>query len=170
MSCNKKVCFGNVAGSGEERLVLASQSQDHLQAVELNALFCGRKFNNNKTRMLYISSACTYTPRSFIITSDGTKILSVDKVKILGFHFNGEPSVKENLRVLQRKFKLRSWCLRHLKQNGFKNNELVRVYTAMIRPVAMYSTSVLHPMITVADSLELERIQMQDGWQTSYSK
>ena len=45
----------------------------------------------------------------------------------------------------------------------------------MIRPVAKYCSAVFHPMITAADSHELECIQMQVlkgiyGWNISYEK
>ena len=65
------------------------------------------------------------------------------------------------MRIVHRKFKCRVWSLRHLKQNGFKKDELGKVYKTMIRPVAEYCSSVYHALINKADSLELERVQMQ---------
>ena len=95
-------------------------------------------------------------------------------MKILGFNFNTSPTVKFHLKILQRKFKSRIWALRHLKRNGFKQSELVRVYKSMIRPLPEYCSPVFHTMISQSDSLELERIQMQAlkgifGWKLSYS-
>ena len=155
--------------------MLASQSQQHFRLVEGNAATIGMKLNEEKTRMLCILSARSYRPKPFLITSNGNEILPVDTMKILGFHFNNEPSVNYNMQIVQRKFKCRIWSLRHLKRNGFSKSELVRVYTSMIRPVAEYCSSVFHSMITSADSLELERIQMQAlkgifCWRISYSK
>ena len=101
--------------------------------------------------------------------------MSGKELKVLGFNFSDEPTVRAHLRVVQRKFKCRVWSLRHLKRNGFSQSDLVRVYQAMVRPVAEYCSPVFHTMITASDSHELERIQMQAlkgifGWQISYSK
>ena len=78
------------------------------------------------------------------------------------------------MRITQRKFKTRTWALRHLKRNGFNKSELLLVYKSMIRPIAEYCSYVFHTMLTESDSNELERIQMQAlkgiyGWRLSYS-
>ena len=123
--------------------------------------------------MLCISSARSYVPCPYLQTIENQTITASKSMKVLGFHFSSEPNVKENLYVLQNKFKNRIWALRHLKRNGFKQNDLVRVYRSMIRPVAEYCSPVYHPLITQKDSHELERIQMQAlktifGWRLSY--
>ena len=40
-------------------------------------------------------------------------------------------------------------------------SDLVRVYLAMVRPIAEYFLAVFHAMITVTDSDELEKVQAQ---------
>ena len=75
--------------------------------------------------------------------------------------------------MYKRQFKNRVWSLRHLKRNGFTKPDLVKVYAAMVRPVAEYCSSVFHTLITASDSHEFERIQMQAlksifGWRLSY--
>ena len=121
------------------------------------------KWNEGKTRMLCISSTRSYEPKPFLNTFENTEFVLVENMKILGFHFNNEPNVRYNMQILQCKFKCQVWSLRHLKQNGFKQSELVRVYTEMIRPVAKYCSSVFHSMVKAADSHELERIHTQIG-------
>ena len=64
----------------------------------------------------------------------------------LGFYFNTEPNVKLNMKMVQRKLKCRVWSLRHLKWNGFKTGELVKVYAAMVRSVAEYCSAVFHSL------------------------
>ena len=114
-------------------------------------------------------------PSAFIDTPAGHRIESSETLRVLGFYFDSSPSVHANMKIVQRKFKSRVWCLRHLKKNGFSTSELVKVYKTMIRPVAEYCSSVYHALITGVDTLEMERIQMQAlkaifGWRNSYSK
>ena len=124
--------------------------------------------------MLCISACSSYTPETYFCTTNGMCIGCTNSMKVLGFTFSGEPNVKKHLGILQSKLKCRLWALRHLRKNGFKQSELVLVYTSMIRSLAEYCSSVFHSMITLSDSLELERIQMQAlksiyGWKNSYS-
>ena len=174
----ERLCFSGAEhfnANGETyALARAIKSQSLFNTIEFNAAQRGMIVNNNKTKMMCISAARTYVPASYIITTSGERIDTDKTMKILGFHFDTTPTVKYHLKLLHRRFKSRVWALRHLKINGFKQNELVRVYKMMIRPVAEYCSSVFHSMITQSDSLELERIQMQAlkriyGWRLSYS-
>ena len=61
--------------------------------------------------------------------------------------------------ALKKKFRERYWVLRHLRHNGFSSEDLVRVYTAIIRPVADYMMEVYHSMITDRQDEEIERLQ-----------
>ena len=133
------------------------------------------KLNHDKTKLLCISAAKSYSPTAFIKVSNDESIISTSEMKVLGFYFNNEPNVKFNMNKVQSKFKSRLWSLRHLKKNGFEKDELVKVYQTMIRPIAEYCSSVFHTLITQSDSLELERIQMQAlkvifGCKWSYSE
>ena len=79
------------------------------------------------------------------------------------------------MKVIQRKLKSRVWALRHLKKNGFNQQELVKVYKTMVCPIVEYCSSVYHALITEHGSHELERIQMQAlkcifGRKISYAK
>ena len=143
-------------------LTKASQSENVFRTVENNAAKRGMQINNKKTRMLSISAANSYVASSYLVTTDGMKILTTrEKMRVLGFYFSTEPNVKENMRLVQKKFKCRVWALRHLKRNGFCQADLVKVYTTMIRPVSEYCSSVYNSLITQSDSNELEKIQMQ---------
>ena len=156
--------------------VKACKTQSHYETVSYNARNRGMKLNEAKTKMICVSAARSYKPKANINAGDNNNIETADlPLRVLGFYFGTEPNVKANMSVLQRKFKSRIWALRHLKQNGFKQGELVQVYKTMIRPVAEYCSSVFHALITKADSYELERIQMQAlkvifGWDLSYEK
>ena len=116
---------------------------------------------NNKTKLLCISAARSYKPEPYLISTDGTRIDCVQSAKILGCHFDNSPNVAAHMEVTQKKFMSRLWALRHLKRNGLTSSELVCVYQSMICPVAEYCSVVFHALITLKDSLELERIQAQ---------
>ena len=93
-------------------------------------------------------------------------------IKVLGFTFSTAPNVKLHLKTVQNKLKSWLWALRHLRRNGFGQEQLVLVYKSMTRPLAEYCSSVFFSMITASDSLELERLQMQAlkgifGWRFS---
>ena len=117
--------------------------------------------NKSKTKIMCISSAISYTPSSYLITSDGNVVSSGDTMKVLGFNFDCEPTGRAHLQIVQPKFKCRVWAIWHFKCNGFSKEDLVKVYVSMVRPIAEYCSAVFHTMITAADSNELDRIQMQ---------
>ena len=67
--------------------------------------------------------------------------------------------VSAHLEVVKRRFRERYWTLRHLKHNGFSNDDLVKVYVAVIRPVAEYMLEIFHPMMSDSQDECLERLQ-----------
>ena len=48
--------------------------------------------------------------------------------------------------------------LRHLKNLGFTQDELVQVYKVIVRPVADYCAAVYHPLMTDQQEEELDRV------------
>lgn len=55
----------------------------------------------------------------------------------------------------------RHWVLRHLKSFGLTERELVKMYKAVIRPVAVYCSVVYHSALTEEQDKIIERIQSQ---------
>ena len=119
----------------------------------------GMKINASKTNMICVSDSLTFKASCYIEDRDGTRIDSGPKMKVLGFHFSEKPTVGAYLTVLTRRFRERYWTLRHLKHNGFSNEDLVKVYTSIIRPVADYMQEVYHPMMTDRQDEAIERLQ-----------
>ena len=119
----------------------------------------GMKVNAGKTNMICISDSLTFKAACYIEDSDGVRIDSSPKMKVLGFHFSERPTVEAYIAVLTRRFRERYWTLRHLKHNGFGSADLVRVYTSIIRPVADYMQEVYHPMLTDRQDENIERLQ-----------
>lgn len=54
----------------------------------------------------------------------------------------------------------RFWSLRHLRKVGFNDQELVKVYTSSIRPLAEYCCPAFHSMLTDEQDQLLENAQV----------
>ena len=119
----------------------------------------GMKVNASKTNMICISDSLNHTTMAHIYDRDGGKIESGQSMKVLGWHFSTKPTVEAHLKVVRRRFRERYWTLRHLRHNGFNTEELVKVYKAIIRPVAEYMLEVFHSMLADWQDEGLERLQ-----------
>ena len=117
------------------RVKQAVQTQNTFKYVTRRAESIGMKVNSNKTSVLCISDALSFTAEGFI-EDGGLRLTSGDSMKLLGFHFSAQPTVSAHLMALRRRFRSRYWVLRHLRSAGFTNEELVRVYKVVVRPVA----------------------------------
>ena len=104
------------------------------QAIQSQNLFrqvVGMKVSTAKTKMLCVSDAFSFILRSYILTSDRTKIASggrEDRKKLLGFQMSNKPGAGAHGDALRRRrFRQRFWVLIHLRSFGFTEEELVRV-------------------------------------------
>lgn len=74
---------------------------------------------------------------------------------------------------IQKGIRSRLWMLSHLYQNGFNEEELLKIYKFMIIPLHDYCCSVYHSSLTQQQSHALERLQIRAlkniyGYQHSY--
>ena len=139
----------------------AMKSEAKFRTIERNASMIGMKVNANKTQLLCISAACTFTPEPYFLDSQGSRIDSCEELKCLGFFFHKKPTARHHFECLLNKLRKCVWSLRHLRRSGFKQDELVSVYKAMIRPVAEYCCVVFHTLITEKESSRLDRFEAQ---------
>ena len=135
----------------------------------------GMVVNTKKTGMLVISGAQSYKPEAHIFDSDGTRIDSGDSLKMLGFHFSGQSNVHAHIKILCRRFRQQMWVLTHLCRFGFSEEELVRVYKSIVRPVADYCCVIYHYILTDYEDEEIDRLQAQAlkrifGFSPSYAE
>ena len=117
------------------------------------------KINAKKTTMLCICDSQNFKVCSYITDADGGRVDSGDKMKVLGFHFSSRPTVDAYVEVLKRRFRQRYWILRHLRHNGFSQEDLIKVYTALVRPVADYMQEAYHSMLSDRLDEDIERLQ-----------
>ena len=95
----------------------------------------GMKVNTDKTYLLCILDAQTYTPSTYILDADGLRIEGGEGMKVVGFHFSNKPDMTAHVRALVKRFRQRFWTIRHLKRNGFTTEELIRTYMIYLRPM-----------------------------------
>ena len=130
------------------------------------------KVNCKKTQLLIDSPPNGFENDAFI-SIRGEKIISSDKLKLLGFMFGKDPNVGSHVAEIKRKFRSRYWALIHLRKSGFLGKELFKLYNVFVRPVIEYCCVVYHPLLTRSQTQEIERLQKQVaklayGWDRSY--
>ena len=77
----------------------------------------------------------------------------------MGFIFNQEADVADQVEALCKRFRSRTWALRDLRKSGFTENELVTVYKSVIRPIIEYTSVIYHPMLTADQTNYIEKQQ-----------
>ena len=121
----------------------------------------GMIVNKKKTGLMCTSAAVSFEPRAHLRDEDGSQISSQKSLKVLGFTFDSDASVKTQANAVKSKLRARTWTLEKLKKCGLSEKELVRVFSSSIRPVAEYVSPVLHPMLNDYQSQMIERQQNQ---------
>ena len=96
-------------------------------------------------------------------------------MKLLGYHFDGNPSPRAHVQAILKKVRYRTWTIYNLKRLGMCAAGLVNVYTVLIRPCFDYACIVYGPMLTRTQSDQLERQQRKImkiiyGWEESYDR
>ena len=167
---------GTERREGGNRLLVKHDllTQNMFRRVVGRASQRGMVVNSKKTKVLCMSDAMSYVARSFFLDADGERIESGNSMKILGFHFDTRPSCHAHINALRRRMRETTWVLRHLKNSGFKEQELVRVYKTVIRPILDYCCMIYHPMMNDEQDQVIERLQAQAlknifGYKMKYS-
>ena len=117
------------------------------------------KVNAAKTNLLVVSASKPYEARGHIIDQDNHRVDCTNMLKALGFTFNTRGDVSSQINVLCKKFRQKVWALRHLRKSGFKEQELIKVYTSYMRPTVEYSAPIYHSMLSGEQTLQLKRLQ-----------
>ena len=131
------------------------------------------RLDASKTMVLAISDSKTYEAAVYIKDNEGNEIDCVETLKILGVHFLSRPDMASQVAAICRKFRSRIWILRHLHHNGFEDQDLLKVYKAIILPCHDYCSNVFHSSLTLSQTVVLERVQAKAfkaiyGYEPSY--
>ena len=147
---------------GNVRVKHAIQNQNLFLSVTCRAEWKGMKVNEKKTTMLCVSDAATFNAEAYIETMTGEKISSDPEtfsVKILGYHISNRPGAAAHVETVRKRYKARCWVLLKLKEFGFTQDELVKVYKTNILPLHDYCAIVYHALLTDKQDETLERLQ-----------
>ena len=95
--------------------------------------------NSDKINVLCISAATSCVAETtYMRYVNGARIDGTESMKALGFHFSNHPNASLHIEKLIEKIRRRIWSRRHLRRRGFSQSDHLKVYIAMIRPVAKY--------------------------------
>ena len=119
---------------GRKRLKHAVHSQNLFRHVVLKAESRGMVINTDKAKLLVVSDALTYDPEAYIEDVDGSELTIRDGLKILGFNFSRKPNVAGHIDALRRRFRQCFWILIQLREFGFSEDELAKIYRTIVHP------------------------------------
>ena len=151
--------YGMMVNGVFYRVKHALQSQNIFRHLVRRAEEIGMVVNSSKTAMVCISDASAYEADAFILDEDQERIGCKQNFKALGLHFSSRPDMWEQVKAIQKNMRKRLWMLRNLKKSGFSQDELVKVYKTMIRPVADYGAVVYHSSLNDHQDELLENLQ-----------
>ena len=97
--------------------VHAWKSEEVMNTVTVRAERIGMKVNQAKTQLLCISASNSSDISSYI-KHGNQKIVSGQELKILGFKFSTQPTVKLHVSYMLEKARKKLWILRHVKKAG----------------------------------------------------
>ena len=144
--------------SKTQRIIHAKDCQDFYCTVTKNAEQLGLSVNAKKTQLLCVSPAINSVPSSYIELPTGQKITSQKSLKVLGYTLGASPGNTEQVQELKRKYWARAWIIRNLKRAGLPEEDLIKLYKALVRPVLDYMAPIYHPMLTHEQTKEIERL------------
>ena len=125
--------------------------QDYAESNEM-------KINFKKTKLMLFNRSKTidFMPE---LCLQGNEINLVEKMKILGVIITSDLKFSSNTEFIVKKAFGRIWMLRRLKNLGADTGQLIDVYIRQIRSVLELAVPVWHSSLTVADRLQIERVQ-----------
>ena len=156
---DSKIDMENVQVVSGKKEKHAIASQNMFKRVVRNAESIGMKVNTAKTNQICVSDALAYEAEAFIMTSSSQKIECGKEMKVLGYYFSSKPNCSRHVQAVRKSFRGKYWLLIHLKQNQFKEHELLQIYKTIIRPIAEYCAPAFHSMLTDQQDEQLERLQ-----------
>ena len=119
----------------------------------------GMKINEKKTQLLVISPPNGCSTRAEFTTQDGNRIESVDEMRLVGFTFGSTPGAGSHIDALAERYRRKKWMLYHLREAGFKGDNLFKLYACYVRSIIEYCSPVYHSLLTAGQEDQLERLQ-----------
>ena len=138
----------------EEKKLVQKQMKEVSKYAAENEM----KLNKDKTKVMLFNSArqSDFMPK---IEVDGQNLDVVEEFKLLGVMISSDLKWQANTEYITKKAYSRLWMLRRLKNLGLKIPSLIKIFTTQIRSVLEFGAVTWHPMLTVANSKSIERVQ-----------
>ena len=119
----------------------------------------GMKINEGKTQLLIVSPPNGCDTGESLTTRGGMVIESVSKMKLVGFTFGSSPDVSAHIEALEDRYRSKKWMLYHLRDAGFRGEQLFKLYACYIRSILEYCSPVYHSLLNDGQERQLERLQ-----------
>ena len=129
--------------------------------ISARATTRGMKVNGSKTSLMLVTAATSYRARAEIKDTEGTTIKSSKNAKYLGVTLDSDCTFSAHVENVKKRVRSRAWTLNALKQNGFTDEDLIRIYCTYVRPIAEYASVAWGTMISQEQSNMLEKQQSQ---------
>ena len=110
----------------ERKRIKATSCEEIFSSITRVSENIGMKVNQSKTQLLCLTAAINSEVSSFITTPSGDTVESSSEMVLLGFKFGNKPTVAAHVDFIISKFNSRSWLIRHLKQAGVPDQDLVK--------------------------------------------
>ena len=118
--------------------------------------------NSSKTKIMLFNKSSTHDFMPEIDIFFGEMLEVVEEFKVLGLIFSTDLRGNKHVEYICKRGYSQLWFLRRLKKLGASAKILIDIYEKHIRSIQEYAVSAWGPMITVGNSLDLERIQRVD--------
>ena len=93
------------------------------------------------------------------LTIDGTPLEPISNHKLLGFQNQNYLKWNEHVNTITKKAARRLYIIRTLKRSGVPEDDLISIYTSLIRSILDYSCAVWHTCLPSFLVEKIERIQ-----------
>ena len=137
----------------------AEGSSMDIAAAQVQDWSSGNRLGVNATKTKEMVIAFGKQPTLAPLSLDGTIIERVSQTKLLGVIISSDLKWDANTEYLHKKSTKRLYYLRCLKRAGVSDNDLLRVYLALVRSVCEYACPVWSTCLTQGQSELLESVQ-----------
>ena len=142
--------------------VIPKHSQSNMQH-ELDCIsnWCDRnymKLNPKKCKELRVNFQRAQ-PELPQLTIDGTSLETINSHKLLGLHIQKYLKWNEHVDIITKKAAKRLYIIRTLKRSGVPDDDLISIYTPLIRSILDYGCAVWHTCLLSFLVEKIERIQ-----------
>ena len=135
-----------------------SEVLKQLKETESYATENKMKVNYKKTKVMLFNNCkkWDFMPK---MEMEGHQLELAEEMKVLGVVLRSDMKWSSNTKYIVDKAYSRLWMIRRLKNFGVGHEDMKDVYLKQVRSVLELAVPAWHPGLTLADSLDIERVQ-----------